>query len=198
MDADRFDDVIKSLATGASRRRFLKGLAGSIAAAVLSVVRMDDAGARHLGCTHHFKACTSSSQCCSGKCSRRGICKCPGTAPVECGTDICCPYGYENCCARNGVCCRNDLGCCPIGYGPCCAAGTYCRPAAHGGGCCPGAYPISCSPYDGGGCCPSGTYCCVVGGYPSCCSTFSAAGDGAEQPVAQAQPVIDETGAAKA
>ena len=37
MDGDRFDDITKALATGASRRRVLKGIAGAAAGALAGV-----------------------------------------------------------------------------------------------------------------------------------------------------------------
>src|SRR3954471_16518914 len=46
MDAQQFDQLAKSFAHGASRRRLMQGLVGGVAAAVVAQARMRSAGAQ--------------------------------------------------------------------------------------------------------------------------------------------------------
>ena len=49
MDENRFDNLTRSLAAGASRRTLLRTLAGGLAAAVTAVARPDDGEAAKCG-----------------------------------------------------------------------------------------------------------------------------------------------------
>src|SRR3954447_26137414 len=126
MDGRRFDDLTKSLAVGASRRRFVRGLVGGVAGAfaaafgrgasaapsACSVYCADQPGPRKAACKQACRACGSDpSQVCHN---------------FDTGEFACCPEG-QGCFA--GVCCESPDQVC---FGPngavCCEAGTFCDP----------------------------------------------------------------------
>lgn len=102
MDADRFDALTRSLTSPeTSRRRLLTGLAGSALGALAVALGVADAGATHTGCRHPGKPCVRNGQCCSGRCSSRGVCLCPsGTTRVGGRCELIggsCPAGANTC-----------------------------------------------------------------------------------------------------
>ena len=115
MDNQRFDDLARSLATGVSRRRLLRGLLGGAAAGAVTVARGGVADAQ-TGLAPGA-VCTAS-----GQCSQSG------------GTTICADNGISTDGALN--CCRNTGGTCTSGNGCCgalrCTSGT-CQSATTGG-----------------------------------------------------------------
>jgi hypothetical protein len=138
MDGTRFDGLARSLAAGTDRRRFVRGLAAGLGAALgLSSLRRKAAanhGGSHGGgpkpgrCGQPGQPCKWGTQCCSGTCLN-GVCLCHagqtncGGACVACpvggvcvGTTCGCPEGQVDCA---GVCrtardeaCETDDDCC--------------------------------------------------------------------------------------
>src|SRR5215217_6954195 len=118
MDGDRFDRITRSLASGASRRRVLKGIAGGIAAGFAAVAgRREEAEAQvtqaqcgNVVCAANPGACADGCVCCvfsngNSRCMPPGNC----TGTPTCGPgeifdpvagcvstgDIC--FGEEDC-----------------------------------------------------------------------------------------------------
>ncbi len=95
MDHQRFDDLTRSLAHGASRRGVLRLLAGSALGGVLGLLGLEEAAA---ACRLAGQRCDATHRCCAGaKCASNGRCKCkvsqnffacdgPGTRCVDVGT----------------------------------------------------------------------------------------------------------------
>ena len=136
MDGARFDDLIRSLSNGTSRRRVLQGLLGGAAGGALSLVGLRRAGASHGrpdGAT-----CIRNEHCASGFCDpATQRCTCPGGTPA-CG-GVCCPAGQacvevarvsvcqEPSCIPSGETCTSASDCCNNNF--CCyntGTGTYC------------------------------------------------------------------------
>ncbi len=118
MDQERFDQITRTLAAGQSRRRLLKGLAGTALGGVLAAVGAGEAGAKGPCKTPNTKCgrgknavCCSSNQVCNGDgtCGPRDMC-----ANVYCQT-------HANPCMVN-ACNSFDGGCYPA-YA---AEGTEC------------------------------------------------------------------------
>jgi hypothetical protein len=117
MDATRFDDLLRSFSSAASRRRLVAGLATALAAGSLAA-RVEEAAAR---CRPRCRQC---ERC------RRGKCK-PKDDRTACGSDDsrqCCD---GKCCQRGDICVR---GKCVSGQGTCATGADDCvSPAACNG-----------------------------------------------------------------
>lgn len=107
MDGHRFDRVTRSLATGSSRRRLLKGLVAGAFAAV-GVGRAAEADAAR--CKRFGQHCNKSERCCAGKCApRRFVCEChhyQRACITATGAETCCPRGeaaFARCCPNPAV-----------------------------------------------------------------------------------------------
>src|SRR5690349_12347825 len=85
MDDRRFDSLVRSLASGASRRTVLKGLLGLGGAALVGTAALDrdsDAAPRPTPSPTPIK--------CPGKQTNvGGVCTCPASAPNKCGPACC-------------------------------------------------------------------------------------------------------------
>jgi len=142
MDTDRFDALARSFAPGATRRAALQLLAGGLAALV-DAAATPGAKATHFGCRHVGTSCTTSDECCSGRC--RG------------------PKGRKRCRAHHTRGCTKAMDICRTSSGasPC--------PDAPGGTCfiTIGGAPF-CGTSDGAGCerCRSDRDCVEKFGYP--------------------------------
>ena len=141
MNDDRFDDLTKALATGASRRGTLKALVAVAAAGLVAVVgRRQVAATQRPPCQPFGEICRVDVHCCTGTCT-----------DFRCA----CPPGLPNLCPATQQC----LGACPEGKAfnaatcqcECLAETRQCP----GGQCC--ATAAQCC---GTGCCPEGTICC--------------------------------------
>ena len=111
MDGHQFDDLTRTLASGTSRRRVLKGIGGAAAAGAFTLLGMkrSDAAPR---CRELGKPCQSDAQCCDRACTN-----------FKCA----CPVGSTAC---NNVCLVDttfltDEGNCG-GCGIACSAGETC------------------------------------------------------------------------
>ena len=175
MDDHRFDDLTRALSAPASRRAALRGLAGAALGAVAAALGRDEAAATHTVCRHHGKPCRRAAQCCSGRCTAAGVCKCP-TGTTKCGSTACCPAGQT---CVNGVC---QAACTPNCAGRNCggdgcngSCGTCTHPQTCGGGGTPGVCGGVC-----GACDPATQFCNQFGsceckvGFPNHCGTFGA------------------------
>lgn len=129
MDASRFDDLTRRLATPRSRRSALRVMAG-MGSGLLLVLTGRNAAADK--CKANAKACSKSSQCCSGNCTPA-----PSSKSTSKSDSICCPATQVQ--LADGTC-----GC-PAGTIDC---GDGCIP----GECCPdqSGYDARCN--DGVGC----------------------------------------------
>ncbi len=112
MDENRFDNLTRTLAAGASRRTILRALAGGVVAAVAAVARHDDGEAAKCGREGESCGCCKPGLTCTG-----GAC-CPDDR--VCG-GACCPAGYT---CQGGTCVRagkgnGSPGGCPTGQAPC-------------------------------------------------------------------------------
>ncbi len=152
MDDQRFDNLARALAGGASRRRVLRGMLGGTAAAVMALARGSRAGAQE-GTLAPGAACSSTSQC-----SQAG-------GPVSCADN-----GYANDGALN--CCRTSGGACADATSSAdCCGGLYCRNGvctdlSVSGELPPGSY------------CTATSQCSQAGG-PAICADNGLASDGA-------------------
>lgn len=163
MDNGRFDSLVKSLASGTSRRSVLKGLLGL--GGVVSIGARSGPGAE----AARRPAPTPRPITCPGSQYWDGeTCAC--TSGEVCGSD-CCPSGSECC---DGACC---VGHC-YGEELCCPNDNWCDAA---GACCPDGATccdeLGCIVFEEGDCgcageCPDGFECC--GG--QCCATGYCAG----------------------
>ena len=152
MDERRFDELTRSLASGASRRNVLRGLAGGAAAAAMALTRGGRARAQQAGLAPGA-ACTDSSQC-----------------SQLTGATVCADNGYADDGALN--CCRQSGGACvDATYSADCCGGLYCR----GGVCTDLATSGELPP---GSYCTSSSQCSQVGGTVVCADN-GVASDGA-------------------
>src|SRR5437763_17176852 len=97
MDSQRFDDLARALASGASRRSVLKGLVATVAGGALSAIagrETPSVGAQST-CRTLGESCKNDSSCCTGQnlfCQQIG----------ETGAHRCeCTSGFVAC---NGLC----------------------------------------------------------------------------------------------
>jgi hypothetical protein len=124
MSSDRFDELTKGLANGAtSRRKFLTGLAGAAAGAVFGARQargvVPPGGST---CSNEGQSCTAQ-QCCQGlNCltdftsSTEKFCCAPGT-PLVCGSK-CCPTGAVLGCSAGKCTCPTGEVVCPDANNP--------------------------------------------------------------------------------
>jgi hypothetical protein len=158
MDGHRFDRLTRDLATGSTRRQFLKRAIAGVSGGALAILGLEGASADGI-CVEYLGRCKSDSECCTGKCSGKSgtpslkrRCVCPdGRQP--CGPDgSCCPEGTD---CINGICdfplCTSSVDC---EDGDLCTV-NICDPAA---GCTttPVACPV-CQVCSGGDCVPDPT-----------------------------------------
>jgi hypothetical protein len=154
MDPRQFDRLATALASSGSRRRLLRGAAGSVVAGV--ALRLGLTGADAASCTRAGKKCKKHKQCCSGFCLHDGTCGCAADADCNdhngCTVEICGPTSHQcyhipvtdNCveCSSDhqcagGVCCHGR--CCPSGAtcgGQSAGAGVCCTTCGNGQQCC--------------------------------------------------------------
>jgi hypothetical protein len=158
MEAERFDAIVRDLATR-SRRRLLGLLPVALIGAAMS-----------------GGASTEAKRKRRRKKRKKRHRRCPSSAPKECG---------GNCCAKDApVCCKNPyrrggtecLGkhyrCCPVEFGGgACTFNEVCCPPRKGG-----IFPLCTNPVLGEHCCPldSGGYCRPS---ESCCAPGMTNGD---------------------
>ena len=136
MEHDRFDQLTKRFAAGATRRSILRTMAGGAAALLGTAIGRESTDARPKG--------GPASECkvgCSGfnrqaKVACEKACKeCGGDIDRVCATEG--PFGPSafTCCATGTFCVGNGI-CCPEGTEPCfddqgnvtcCPAGTFCN-----------------------------------------------------------------------
>ena len=170
MDGQRFDELTRTLAAGASRRAALRILAGGAAAGFLTLVRGSGARADEGGCKRTGKHCRRPDQCCSGVCLADGTCGCASHADCDdrnaCTVGLCGPESRQCHQIRiSSTCtqCRSNADC-PGGnccHGRCCP-GTECQQAATG-------EPICCRDCGGGAsCCDTIIYDPSCEPSPSC------------------------------
>jgi hypothetical protein len=137
MDGQRFDDMVKALGHGASRRRILRGIVGGIGAAALTAFGREGAHAAPDDCSQvcatfegpQKAACKQECRECGG--NGADVCRASGFPATCCpgagaGTSQCCPdpsSGQNLCCPGAGTCCLNRF----TGVRFCCPQGTTCR-----------------------------------------------------------------------
>jgi hypothetical protein len=174
MDDARFDELMRVLSTGASRRAVLGLVAGG--AGLASIAAIDTVAKKKRKKNKHAKkpkrcltvgnrslACPKGSVCCDpGKSTAAG----------------CAPAGFPVCCESDGfahesdiVCCadrtQGDEGICDTEYPHCCQESI--------GGCCEDGYPLCCSNALGEYCCPPETTCCESNPTTGCCDEAAVA-----------------------
>jgi hypothetical protein len=189
MDADRFDDVLRSLTETRSRRGVARMIAGLAAAGPLGILlglADTEAKKKHKKKKHKKKrkpACSATNcrGCCDGATCYEGdsqnSCGRGGVACAACSGDEICDAG--ECVCENECCADAD---CPAGSGRTCQEGACRCPSGQGnsGGVC-GTPPIGCVepqvPCNEGTCC-SGTCAPGEGGIDRC------------QPSAEGEPCV--------
>ncbi|HET9659156.1 MAG TPA: hypothetical protein VFP05_02425 [Thermomicrobiales bacterium] len=162
MDDRRFDALVRSLASGQSRRTVLKGLLGLGGLAAGAGVQVADAARR--------PAPNPTVPKCPGRQTWNGvICGCP-TGSDQCGAE-CCDTGVSVCCDNaccHGECYGEEL-CCPAGRvvcdGTCCASGEQCCERNGTGVCVPANVTCCASDAD----CASHVYCDQLVAHHSTC-----------------------------
>lgn len=74
MDAQKFDQITKSLVAGRSRRQIIKGLAGGSLAGIVALVGVRESKAEGVRCNNdnqcRNKCDRDSARCCNGQCVR--------------------------------------------------------------------------------------------------------------------------------
>jgi len=130
MDENRFDALVRSLATTASRRRVLRrGALGALGAAVAGFATRDTASA---ACRGGGQPCRRDRQCCSGTCRRNRTCTAAGVGkPCDPGQPSDCRSGQCGCTARNTAgqlvnCTCRRATCSPQGADPGCGETADC------------------------------------------------------------------------
>ena len=110
MEGQRFDQMAKAMANGATRRGVLRGLAGGAAAGALALrgagrVAADD------DCKPVGKKCKKDAQCCSRVCDRAtGTCADPNACPTYSRCEpVCGPAGCQH--EPQIVTCGAEPGC---------------------------------------------------------------------------------------
>jgi hypothetical protein len=121
MDGLQFDALAKAWSMTRPRRALLKGLAGGIAAGLLTGRAVKRAAA---ACTQYGRACGSDNECCSEHCLE-GKCACR-VGKTRCG-DRCVDLLYnENHCGKCGTACGEGQAC-RNGVCGCAQYGTACK-----------------------------------------------------------------------
>lgn len=137
MDGNRFDELTKGLAFGASRRKVIKGLTGAVVAGVAAMFGRSETDARRVTqayCGNHACAddpgvCNDGCVCCvwgngNSRCMPPNDClraggEPGGEVPPSQGT---CPAGANRCINPLDLCNENnECGCVPTSSG-----GTFC------------------------------------------------------------------------
>ena len=161
MDDRRFDQLVKAVASGASRRSVLKGMLGLGGAALVGSAVLEPAAdaARRPTPTPKPPSCPGQQTPVGGQC----ICQVPkAPGPYKCGPDCCTgqvtdtyprPAGHSECC---------DNACC---FGTCYGEELCCPTNSRSGGLPPLAELCSAT----NECCLAPDFCCTIDG---CCSTL--------------------------
>lgn len=174
MEGNRFDDLVRGLASGTSRRRALKTLVTGIGGAAIALTGLDKASARRV-CRVNNQVCRKPGDCCGFFCGppdfhhrqRCGVCPNGGS---QCGTGECCTEGQQ---CIDGHCCDNPCGpendrfCC--GDQSCVSNFSQQTPTYT---CC--APELACN--DNTVCC-AGTDSCILG---ACCAAANVCSNGTE------------------
>lgn len=106
MDADRFDDLSRRLATDASRRRALQAITAAGAAGLLTRLGRGEAAAQDVdteACKDRRTKCGKDRQCCGHK--NRIACD-PVANKCRNGSQ------RTRCCGRRKASCKGDCDCC--------------------------------------------------------------------------------------
>ena len=152
MDGRRFDEISRALATGASRRRVLKGLTGGVVGALGAALGARQAAAAPTKCRNRGSRCGQHANCCTLNCCGH----------VCCGADEPCRGGTCVACAAGGA------GCVEGGATPCCAG--FCARDGRDEpvclACLPGGAFTACNATDRP--CCAGLFCTGVGLCASC------------------------------
>ena len=157
MDERRFDSLVRSLASGTSRRSMLKGILGFGGAALTGGVLLDqpaDAARRP-------SPAPKPVTCPGRQTPVNGVCTCPGDAPNKCGPDCCTGESGDPPSPTHSECCDN--ACC---FGACYGEELCCSTNPR-----PGERPPLeqvCISAQGKECCPYDDLCCSIDG---CCET---------------------------
>jgi hypothetical protein len=136
MNIGSFDALVKHFAAPGTRRGFLRGLVGSLAAAAGLRLAETDAAA----CRADGQTCTSNANCCGGFCGPkdargRRTCGCPAPNQRVCGT-ACIP---EEACCSDAECALDPLWC-TVGYCDRSTGQCASKPGNFGGSCFDGNY----------------------------------------------------------
>jgi hypothetical protein len=158
MDANRFDQVAKSLATTTGRRNVIKVASAGIIAGVSSWLGSGSVDATR--CVPYGRRCRRNTPCCSGACQEDGTCGCASNADCDdrsaCTLDLCGPTSHQcfhyDLSSSTAPCqeCRRDRQCGEGGtccHGRCCRNGATCTVSEQG-------LPICCTT------CENGASCC--------------------------------------
>ena len=220
MDSERFDDIVKSLVSGASRRAMLAGLAGGVLGIFAAVPIAEDAEAnnnqrRRRRRRRKRRRRRRRQQQCIPNCTNRncGSNGCGGSCGSCGGRRFClngiCTCDFVTC---NGMCCpSHEPVCCPPtaqdATGVCARNGSTCCTTDQGGRSCPFDRPVCCpatSRNPRGICVRTDETCCTdsAGGFcgpsiPLCCPPTPSNPGGscctAAQPCCNATGVCDDT-----
>jgi hypothetical protein len=188
VDGSRFDRIAREMATSRSRRSLLKGLTGSLAAAIAGTAGLRGADAA-AGCKREGQVCRENPNCCSGLCGKdasgRRVCACPaGTTPCN-GMCVNPATAFQtdkaNCGAcgnacRGGQICVNgtcaNKGCTSAGQCP--QPTGACQTATCISGACGITTAANGTPCNDGNLCTTGDVCTngVCGGTPVVCTAL--------------------------
>jgi len=155
VDDHGFDDLTRALASGASRRRLLRGIAGTTIAAIF--------GTRHFG----LAAAQQAPVVPGGICRVNADCSQPGDGTVVCGDNGYGTDGSLNCCRNEGGACNSALS-----SSDCCGATLCVNGFCTSGGSTGGSVAL-------GGVCTQTTQCGQPSGSAVVCASNGIAGDGA-------------------
>ena len=154
MDDRRFDQLVKAVASGASRRSVLKGMLGLGGTALVGSAALEtgaDAARRPT-------PTPAPARCPGRQVPIGGVCTCPADAPFKCGPD-CCTGDYDDPPAPNhSECC--DQACC---FGTCYGEELCCPTNPRGQ-----LPPLAEFCFGTNQCCLAPDFCCNIDG---CCST---------------------------
>lgn len=178
MDQDRFDDVARTLAAGATRRGALRALAGGAVGSLVALLGPRAAGA---ACAAAGRRCGDGRRCCRGAVCKGGACACRAGL-TDCGgrcTDLETDGGNCGRCGRvctGGKTCRDGACVCvpedremTCREGRCGATVNNCGETVECGGCGTGKTCVDggCRPPEQGTC-PAGADSCAGGGRIGC------------------------------